>query len=448
MTIKMCRLPDVRQLTGTLAACARRHGVPGAQLVVHRGGTVAAEFGELEHGTGRRVSADTAFPVGSVTKAVTATAVLALVADGDLELDEPVGLHVPGLRGLDADPTVRQLLSHTSGLWCGPGPEQVAGMTPQRYIAETCGSDALVLPPGTGFSYSNVGYVLAGQVIASVTGMSWADAVAAIVLGPLGITADLIGVPGAPASGRPVATGHSVHAVAGRTRPVHQSLTAAEAAAGALALSARDLVALGRLHIDGGLPGVLPPDHAALLRAVEPAAVPFGLADGWGLGLAMFRGAPDDWFGHDGNADGTACYLRIDPAGGWVVALTTNANTGQGLWQDVQDCLRRLGVPLPGRPEPPAALPVRPAPECAGSFANGDVEYLVTVADGDQLRLSVDGDAPDEMIVCGDLTFYLLDQLTGKWSLGGRFVRDLRSGVVDRIQIGGRVGGRRITARI
>src|SRR5687768_7655077 len=83
---------DERVAADILTDCARRHRVPGAQLAIHQGGaTVTAEYGEDEYGTGRRVTAHTAFPVGSITKAVTATTVLALVADGDLELDEPVG---------------------------------------------------------------------------------------------------------------------------------------------------------------------------------------------------------------------------------------------------------------------------------------------------------------------------------------------------------------------
>lgn len=449
MAVNVKSAPDVRLLAGILSACARRHGVPGAQLVIqHDGDTVAVEFGETRHGSGQRVTGDTAFPVGSVTKSFTATTVLALVADGDLELDEPVGLHVPGLAGLGAELTVRQLLSHTGGLPCGPGVEQATGLSPQRYIAETCQPDLLVLPPGAGFSYSNVGYVLAGMIVESVTGMSWADAVDAILLRPLGAGLDLIGVPGARPSGRPVATGHSVNAVAGRTRPVQQSLTAAEAAAGALALSAADLAALGRLHVGHGNPGVLPSEYAAQQRELAPGAVPFGLADGWALGLALFRSGAHAWYGHDGNADGTACYLRVEPSAGWVVALTSNANTGHGLWLDILAELTELGIPLGSYPAPPVAVPMCAGTDCAGTYLNGDLEYLVTADGNGRLRLSVDGDTAEEIVVSPDLTFLMRDSDTGKWSLGGRFVRRAGTDLVDGIQVGGRLASRRVLSRV
>lgn len=445
MAVNVRNTPDVRELAGILSARARRHGVPGAQLVVQRDGeSTAVEFGDLRHGGGRRVTADTAFPIGSVTKAFTATTVLALVADGDLELDEPVGLHVRGLGGLGADLTVRQLLSHTGGLPCGPGVEQAAGLSPQRYIALTCRPELLVLPPGEGFSYSNVGYVLAGLIVESVTGMSWADAVDAILLRPLGADLDLIGVPGARPSGRPVATGHSVNAAAGRTRPVEQSLTAAEAAAGALALSATDLATLGRLHVGDGNPSVLPPEYAAQQRQGVPGAVPFGLADEWGLGLARFRNGTHSWYGHDGNADGTACYLRAEPEAGWVVAMTSNANTGHGLWLDILADLSELGIPFGAARTAPAALPVGIDAGCVGTYVNGDLEYVVTADANGRLRLSVDGDAADEIVVCTDSVFFMRDSATGQWSLGGRFLRSAGTEIADGIQVGGRLASRRV----
>jgi CubicO group peptidase (beta-lactamase class C family) len=79
-------------------ALARKYRVPGAQLAIHHDGeTVTAEAGELEFGTGWRVGRDAAFPVGSITKCFTATVAMILVADGDVDPDEPVAHYVPGL---------------------------------------------------------------------------------------------------------------------------------------------------------------------------------------------------------------------------------------------------------------------------------------------------------------------------------------------------------------
>src|SRR5215469_9598894 len=100
-----------------LPELARKHRVPGAQLAIHHAGeTACGEAGELEHGTGRRVTQDAAFPVGSITKCFTATVAMILVADGDVDPDLPVGDYIPGLGRPAGMATLRQLLSHTSGL--------------------------------------------------------------------------------------------------------------------------------------------------------------------------------------------------------------------------------------------------------------------------------------------------------------------------------------------
>jgi CubicO group peptidase (beta-lactamase class C family) len=441
-------------LAQTLSALARRHGVPGAQLAIHRAGetrngeTVAVEAGELEYRTARPVTRDAAFPIGSISKCFTATMAMILVADGDLELDEPIGEHLPELDDLGARLTLRQLLSHTGGLASGPDSEDVATTTPRRYVVDHCRPRNLVLPPGAGFSYSNMGYVLAGQLIETVTGMSWWEAVESIVLRPLGIEPAFIAAPGRTPTARAVATGHSVNqTIGGRTRPVRQSLAPAEAPAGALAVSARDLVALGLMHIGAGVPGLLPSVYAEQMRQAVPAADPFGLADGWGLGLAVFRDGGALRVGHDGNANGTSCYLRIDPAGGWIVALTTNASTGYGLWQDLLAELAHAGVPIgPARAWAPQERLTAPPPDCVGTYGNGDVDYVVVAQDNGRLHLAVDGDALGPLTVYDGLTFSLWDPTSGRQVPGGRFVRDRATGEVNGVQVGGRLARRRIHA--
>jgi CubicO group peptidase (beta-lactamase class C family) len=427
-----------------LSQMAKKYQVPGAQLAIrHEGETVAIEVGELEHRTGRRVTRDAAFPIGSISKSFTATLAMTLVADGDIELDAPVGDHLPELDGLGAELTLRHLLSHTGGLICGPYSEDVATTSLRRYVVEHCHRQNLVLPPGTGFSYSNMGYVLVGRLIEAITGMSWREAIASIVLRPLGIDPAFICDLAPTMPQRPVATGHSVNTVVGRTRPVHQALAPVEAPAGGLAVSAVDLVALGLLHAGSGAPELLPAPFAAQMRQAAPTADPFGLADGWGLGLAVFGGGPADWIGHDGNADGTSCHLRINPADGWVIAFTSNANTGFAMWQELLGELARAGTPI-GAPRAWAQGPPAPAPQgCAGTYANGDVEYVVTAAKDGQFHLVIDGDAARLTFHAG-LTFSMVDPASGQQAFGGRVVRDRTTGKVDGIQVGGRLARRRI----
>ncbi len=429
-----------RVLEDRLTALARHHQVPGAQLAVHSGGmTFAVETGVLDVGTGEPFTADTAVPIGSVTKAYTATVVMLLVADGDVELDDRLGDHVPELRRAGPPCTVRQVLSHTAGLPSGPDSDQVASVTAARYLLDHCTDRTLVMPPGTDFSYSNAGYVAAGRLIETVTGMSWREAMRSVLLDPLGTVPSFIGTAAAPH--RPTARGHSANKATGRTRPVRQNLAPAEAAAGALRVSALDLVALGRAHLGDGPAGLPPRELAEEMRRPVPGGDPGVLADGWGLGWALFHRGDTVWFGHDGNAQGTSCSLRADPATGTVVGFTANAGSGTELWNELTDVLGEItGVPMPAAPAPrgPAA-PMAATSQCTGTYLNGDIEYQVTMGDGGGLALSVDGDPSAPLVCHEDLTCDLVDPSSGRRIPGGRFVRDPRTGAVDRIQLSGRM---------
>jgi CubicO group peptidase (beta-lactamase class C family) len=187
-------------LRDTLSELAQRYRVPGAQLAIHGGGqTVSVEVGELQHGTGHSVSRDAAFAIGSITKSFTATVAMILAADGDLELDAALADELPELASSTDDLgdqlTLRHLLSHTSGLCLGPDDTDVPGASRRRYVLDHCRSQSLVVPPGTAFSYSNIGYVLAGHLIEVITGMTWWEAVESILLRPLGIEATFIATP-------------------------------------------------------------------------------------------------------------------------------------------------------------------------------------------------------------------------------------------------------------
>ena len=443
------RVPvDAAWLAATMTALIDAHQVPGAQLAVHRGGvTVAVEVGEGEHGAGIPVTRETAFPTGSITKAWTATLAMILVADGDLELDAPLDEHLLELGDLGGELTLCQLLSHTSGFASSPDIPATSTMSLGRYVREHCRRQDLLLPPGSGFSYSSRNYVLVGHLIETITGMSWLEAMESILLRPLGVDpAVVVGAVRAP-SGRPIATGHSVNTTLGRTRPVQQSLAPAEASAGALAMSAVDLVALGLMHVGLGIPELLPAAFAERMRQAVPGADPFGLADGWGSGLAVFRGGTADWVGHDGNASGTSCYLRIDPAGGCVVALTTSANTGSSLWEELRIELGLANPPVGAYQNDMAPrASVAPAAEFVGCYSNGPVDCVVTTADDGELYLAIGGELIARLVFYDKLNFLIQDMASGRGHHVGRFLRDPITKQVEQLQIGGRLARRRLPA--
>ncbi|MFE7610154.1 serine hydrolase domain-containing protein [Streptomyces celluloflavus] len=431
-------------LTERLPRLAREHGVPGGQFALHHeGATHSVVFGEERIGGGQPVREDSKFPAGSLTKAFTAALAMVLVDEGDLGLDRPLAGELPELRAPDAvfgtEQTLRQLLSHSSGLPPGRDSEDLADATRRGYLAD-CARMRPIPVCGSSFSYSNVGYCVTGFLIEHAARMDWREALESIVLDPLGIEAASITADGP----LPYVTGHAVR-TSGAATPVRQTLPRIEASAGALALSAADLVAFGLLHTDGspGVPGLLDARALAPMREPVPGADPFGLADGWGLGLSRYRAKDGTWrVGHDGTADGTSCHLRIDPATGTVAALTTNANTGMPLWEALVAELAERGLDLAGysysgsdrahRPRVPAP------PDCAGHYENGDTAYTIDLAAEGDAVLRVGGEPFARLTVYDDLSFTMRELAATQLAYLGRFLRAPDTGVLEQIQVTGR----------
>ncbi|MGW3044193.1 serine hydrolase domain-containing protein [Kitasatospora sp. NPDC001159] len=164
-----------------------------------RGGPVrnyAAGVADLR--TGARVPVDGQLRAGSITKAYTAVVVLQLVGEGKVALDAPIDRYLPGLvrgEGIDGRAiAVRQLLQHTSGLpnFTDGIAEGVFGEDRHRYyqprdLLDLAFARKALFAPGTGWSYSNTNYVLAGLLIERVTGRPYAEQVTRRVIDRIGL---------------------------------------------------------------------------------------------------------------------------------------------------------------------------------------------------------------------------------------------------------------------
>jgi D-alanyl-D-alanine carboxypeptidase len=166
----------------TLDALVRDDRFPGALAAVRgqRGPTRDYVAGVADLATGARMPVNGQVRIASNTKMFTATVVLQLVGEGKIALDEPIETYLPGLLrgdGIDGhDITVRQLLQHTSGL--ADYDEILVGdyfsvrhtyFEPRQLLDAALTKPAL-FAPGTGWSYSNTNYVVAGLLIQQVTG--------------------------------------------------------------------------------------------------------------------------------------------------------------------------------------------------------------------------------------------------------------------------------------
>lgn len=171
-------------------------GAPGLSLAIVENGQVAVAkgYGVRSLDTGAPVDAHTAFPIGSESKAFTAAALAILVDQKKLSWDDKVVDRLPGFQMYDpyatAHMTVRDLLTHRSGLGLGEGDLLVIPGT-RRSRADIVHA-LRYLKPVTGFretfAYDNILYIVAGALVESVSGQSWEDFVTDHILKPAGMS--------------------------------------------------------------------------------------------------------------------------------------------------------------------------------------------------------------------------------------------------------------------
>jgi CubicO group peptidase (beta-lactamase class C family) len=171
-------------------------GLPGMSVVVTRGDKVVHAAGYGHDSAGRPVTASTPMRVASISKSFTAMAVMTLVDDGKISLDEPLAAQLPEFRLADqraARITVRQLLNQTSGL--SDTTVDIGATQSAKSLAEyvsTLGTATLAADPGTRWEYCNVNYDVAARLVEVVAGKDFGDYLAAQVFGPLGMTGSAV----------------------------------------------------------------------------------------------------------------------------------------------------------------------------------------------------------------------------------------------------------------
>ena len=199
-------LTPVRHVVERLVAEGQ---APGFVVAVARGDDPPAHVVVGADAAGAPLAVDTPFPVASITKLATDLAVLRLADAGALAPEDPLARHLPEAAAARDGATLRHLLCHTAGLPT-EYPQDLAPLTPDLdwpAMARACLATPSARAAGEKVEYSNVGYNLLGIVVERLTGQAFPDALAALVLDPLGVagtigvapprpTARIAGVPG------------------------------------------------------------------------------------------------------------------------------------------------------------------------------------------------------------------------------------------------------------
>jgi CubicO group peptidase (beta-lactamase class C family) len=181
----------------------RAEKIPGLALAIVRDGKIvkAQGYGLANIELGVPVKPETIFQTGSVGKQFTATAVMTLVEDGKIHLDDPIGKYLPGSPASWNNVTVRNLLTHTSGVADyesdsltkkGAAFINLRNDYTEDELFEKFSGLPLDFPSGSKWSYSNSGYVLLGILIHKVTGEFYGDVLQERIFRPLGMTSTRI----------------------------------------------------------------------------------------------------------------------------------------------------------------------------------------------------------------------------------------------------------------
>ncbi|HWA93646.1 MAG TPA: serine hydrolase domain-containing protein [Terracidiphilus sp.] len=307
-----------------IAAEMPHSGAPGLAYAVVEDGAVHAEArGNVRIGSSRKVTPDTPFLLGSISKSFTAIAVMQLVEAGKVQLDTGISHYLDAFADRPSGAiTIRQLLSHTSGYSTLQGNQTHAGLTGNTDgIALQAGRIAQWTPahkPGIKWEYSNANYEILGALIETVSGMPYARYIETKILQPAGMEHSF------------VADGQSHDAMAvghrpwfGSRRPLENTRTdPVTAPQGGVIASVRDLARYLAIMMNGNDDILSAKAKAEMMRPAS-AASPF-------YGFGWFIDTEKGTVFHSGSSPGFETLATMIPAKNKGVVVLVNAGSGIG----------------------------------------------------------------------------------------------------------------------
>lgn len=339
----------VRQLADSLArAFVADGGAPSVAVGMVRGKDtlILQAFGMADFENEVPATARSVYRIGSVTKQFAAAAVMQLVEQGKVRLEDPIGSHLATLPEAWKPVTVRQLLNHTSGIpsYTALGPAWASRwgeeMVPDTIVALTA-TKPMDFAPGTKWSYNNSGYVILGMLIEKVTGRSWGDDLKERFAIPMGLTAttNCMAEPLIP---------HRAHGYEKKEdRWVNTQYLAMSQpyAAGAICSTVGDLIRWNRALHTGK---VVSAASYKLMTTAEGAAAEGRRRYGFGLGMDSIAGRPA--VSHGGGIHGFITANTWIPSAELSITVLTNSGSARS-----GDLLRQLAQAALGVPIEPIA---------------------------------------------------------------------------------------------
>ena len=320
-----------------------RWDVPGAAVAIVKDHKVvyARGFGVRDLETGGKVDADTLFAIGSNTKAFTATAIGQLVQEGKISWDDPVLRYLPDFQMYDPlvtrKITIRDLLCHRSGLGTFMGDLATFGSIHDR--AENIHQIRFIKPAfdfRAGFGYSNLMFLVAGEIIPRVTGTSWDEFIDQQLFTPLGMTRSNTSLRGLETTAN-VATPHGLDH--GKVVPIPHDNVDNIGPAGSINSSANDMAQWLLLQTGDGMydghqianPAVISetrrPQNLQPIGDRRKALNPWTHFSAYGLGWGLSDYQGRLVVSHGGGLNGMISMVAMLPEENLGVVVLTNFDT-------------------------------------------------------------------------------------------------------------------------
>ncbi len=377
-------------------------GAAGLSVAVARNGKVIHSKGyglaEVEHNV--KANGDSMFRMGSITKQFTAAAIMRLVEQGKLGLDDPITQYLPTYNTQGRKITIRHLLTHTSGIKSYTELKQVMVDEPEREFThqemlDMVQNEPLAFTPGAGHAYSNTGYYLLGMIIEIVSGKNYCAYLQNELIGPLGLKHTRCDSNTEIIKGR--AQGYALE---GETLVNDRGLaTGTTFAAGGLLASAHDLVVWADALVAGK---VVSPASYKLMST--PFKLAGGGATGYGFGLFIDSLDGHARIQHGGDIFGFNSMLAWFPDDGVAVAVISNSRAISSM--RVADELSRDALGL-SKPVVTVTLSETEAARCEGVYEFPDAWSVTITQRKGKLFAQASGDKESEMAYLGKGEFSL-----------------------------------------
>jgi D-alanyl-D-alanine carboxypeptidase len=295
--------------------------VPSASIAIVMDGQIAylQAYGEARLSPPIEATPQMQYSIGSISKQFTAAAVLLLMQQHKLTLDDPVAKYLPDLTRA-GEVTIRMLLSHTSGYqdyW--PEDYVMTSMmvpTTAQHILDVWAKRPLDFDPGTQWQYSNTNYVIAGRIVEQVSGIPLIDLLKKRIFLPLGMN----DVYDTDASKLPATDpiGYARYAL-GPPRPSPLEGAGWMFAAGELAMPAHDLALWDISLIKRSLL-----DAGSYAQMFKPVLLKSGASSGYGLGVFLGKRDGHAYIEHSGEVSGFVSENIVYPDDRAAIVVLTN----------------------------------------------------------------------------------------------------------------------------